>query len=312
MSSQVDVARSQQYRANVYHVAQQEESRLRGAVRVESQKGKTSYFDRLGTVAAQLRTTRHGDTPILDTPHSRRAVTLSDYEWGDMVDDQDKIRMLIDPTSDYVKAAAAAMGRAMDDKIIAAIMGNAMSGEDGSTAVALGNTRRVQAVAAAAASNLNVQALRKAKLLLDQANVSPSIPRYCAINASALEGLLAETQITSSDYNTVKALVQGEINTFLGFKFLLTEQLVAPTVAFTFDTATGLYSGGGSSTTLASSKSILCWAGDGVILSVGEDMKAEIAVRPDKGFNTQVYVKMSIGAVRMEEEKAVEILCKQS
>ena len=65
------------------------------------------------------RTTRHGDTPQIDT-HSRRRVSLVDYEYADLIDNQDKIRTLIDPTSSYALAAAYALGRAQDDEIIAA------------------------------------------------------------------------------------------------------------------------------------------------------------------------------------------------
>ena len=60
---------------------------------------------------------------VIDTPHSRRMVTMADYEYADLIDDQDKIRLLVDPTSTYARAAASAMGRAIDDVIIAAAIG---------------------------------------------------------------------------------------------------------------------------------------------------------------------------------------------
>ena len=56
----------------------------------------------------------------MDTPHSRRMVTQTEYEWADLIDDADKVQMLIDPTSTYARAAAAAMSRAIDDELIAA------------------------------------------------------------------------------------------------------------------------------------------------------------------------------------------------
>ena len=112
-------------------------SRLRAAVDVETVTGKNAYFDQVGVTAAVERTSSHADTPQIDTPHSRRRVSLADYEWADLIDDQDKVRMLIDPTSSYAKAAAAAMGRAMDDVIITALGGTAYTGETGSTSTAL-------------------------------------------------------------------------------------------------------------------------------------------------------------------------------
>ena len=62
---------------------------------------------------------------------------MVDYEYADLIDKQDQVRTLIDPTSSYAQAAAFALGRAMDDEIISAISGNAFSGETGSTTVAL-------------------------------------------------------------------------------------------------------------------------------------------------------------------------------
>lgn len=309
MSSQIDVARVQQFKQNIFHLSQQKGSALRQAVMVESQQGKAAFYDRLGKVTPQLRTSRHSDSPIIDTPHSRRMVTLKDYEWGDMVDKQDLVRMIEDPTSKYVQAAMWSLGRGMDDEIIAAALGNAYGGEAGASSVALGTGQRVVSVASTAISNLNVQALRKAKYILDNNDVDPSLPRYIAINAKMLEGLLQDTAVTSADYNSVKALVQGELDTFLGFKFIRTQRLVAPSVAFTFNTTTGLYSGGGTSVTLTTSKSAICWAGDALLLAVGQDMMAEVGPRADKGFNTYAYASMSIGATRLEEEKVVEIIC---
>jgi hypothetical protein len=72
-----------------------------------------------------LEPLENSDTPLMDTPHTRRMVTMTDYEYADLIDSQDKIRMLADPTSTYARAAAAAMGRAMDDVIIAAMYGAA-------------------------------------------------------------------------------------------------------------------------------------------------------------------------------------------
>jgi hypothetical protein len=310
MSSQVTTAFVQQYGANVFHLSQQQGSMLRAGARVERQKGKTAFYDRIGLVAAQLRTSRHGDTPQLDTPHSRRMVTLSDYEWADMIDSQDKVRMLIDPASDYAKAAANAFGRSMDNVMIAAALGTAYTGETGTGTQALQDTQKVAAHTSGTAANLNVFALRKAKLILDRNNVSKGLKRYCAINASGLESLLNETAVTSSDYNTVKALVQGEINTFLGFEFILTNELITQPNAFTFNTTTGLYQNGGTSTTTG--KSMIAWAEGGILLSVGEEVVSRIGERADKGYSTQVYSKMSIGATRLEDEKVVEIICAQS
>ena len=111
MSTQITTAFVEQYSSNVSMLAQQMGSKLRGSVDVDTVRGKIAFFDLIVVTAAVARTTRDGATPQVNTPHSRRRVSLADFEWADLVDDLDKVRMLVDPTSSYAKAAAAAMNR---------------------------------------------------------------------------------------------------------------------------------------------------------------------------------------------------------
>lgn len=286
MSTQVTTAFVQQYSANVQMLSQQMGSRLRDAVRVESITGKNAFFDQIGQATAQKRTTRHGDTPQMDTPHARRRVSLVDYEYADLVDDQDKIRMLIDPTSSYAMAAAAAMGRAIDDEIIAAATGTAFTGETGSTSTALPAGNQI----AAGGTDLTLTKLRDAKKILDLADVDPSIPRYIACGPEQIDSLLGDTNVTSADFNTIKALVQGDVNQFMGFNFIVTNRLAKS----------------------GDDRTCFAWAEDGVALAVGKDVNARIDERADKGYATQVYYCMSVGATRMEEDKVVSIVCDES
>lgn len=80
MSINITTAFVQQYKANVYHLTQQKGSKLRMGVRVESVTGKNAYFDQIGATTARKRSSRHSDTPRMDTPHSRRRVALEDYD----------------------------------------------------------------------------------------------------------------------------------------------------------------------------------------------------------------------------------------
>ena len=286
MSTQVTTAFVQQYSANVQMLSQQKGSLLRDTVRTETMVGKNAFFDQVGKATAVKRTTRHGDTPQIDTPHARRRMSLVDYEYADLIDDQDKVRMLIDPTSTYAAAAASAMGRAMDDEIIAAATGTAFTGETGSTSTTLPAGQQI----AHGSADLTLAKLITAKKTLDLASVDPSIPRYIAVGPNQIEALLNNTTVTSSDFNTVKALVQGEIDTFLGFKFIVTNRLA-----------------------LASNiRTCFAWAEDGLALGIGKDVTARIDERADKGYATQVYYCMSIAATRMEEEKVVSIACDES
>ena len=285
MSTQITTAFVNQFSSNIQMLSQQMGSLLRNAVDVETVNGEKAFFDQVGSAAAVLRTSRHADTPLIDTPHSRRMVTLSDYEYADLVDDQDKVRLLVDPTSTYARAAAAALGRAMDDVIIDAALGTSYTGKDGSTSTAFDTTNNQ---IAAGGGGLTLAKLIEAKEILDSGDVDPSIPRYIACSPKQISDLLNNTTVTSSDYNTVKALAMGEINSFVGFNFIVTNRLGVD----------------GSS-----NRRVIAWAMDGIKAAIGKEPTARIDERADKSYATQIYYSMTLGATRMEEKKVVEVLC---
>ena len=286
MSTQITTAFVNQFSANVQMLSQQMGSLLRNAVDTESVNGEKAFFDQVGQAAAVLRTSRHADTPLVETPHTRRMVTMSDYEYADLIDDSDKVRLLVDPTSTYSRAAAAAMGRAMDDVIISAALGTAQTGKDGSTSTALPSGQKI----AVASSGLTIAKLVSAKELLDAASLDPSIPRHIVVSPKQISDLLNNTTVTSSDFNTVKALAQGEINSFVGFQFIVSNRL---------------------NTDSNSDRQVIAFASDGIKLAVGKEPAARIDERADKSYSTQVYYCQTIGATRMEEEKVVEIACSE-
>ena len=284
MSVEIPVAFVQQYSANVMHLAQQSPSKFRSYVRIKDNLvGKTAFFERIGATAAVKRTSRHADTPLISTPHSRRRVALEDWEWADLVDKQDEVRLLIDPASEYVINASKAMNRTVDDLVIAALGGSAYSIDenDAATAVALPAAQKV----AVGGTGLTIAKLRTAKRILDAADVEAE-DRAIAISPIGLEDLLATTEVTSSDFNTVKALVQGQLDTFLGFKFIVSTRL-----PFITGTVRAAYA----------------WSKPGMGLAIGKDVQHEISVRPDKSYTTQVYFCLTMQATRVEDARVVEI-----
>lgn len=283
MSIEITTAFVEQYKSNVFHLAQQKGSRLRDAVKTESVTGKAHFFERIGSTAAEKRTSRHSDTPRMDTPHSRRKVTMDDYDWADLIDNEDKVRMLISPSSEYAMAGAWAMGRAMDDAIISAVSGTSFGGVSGGTSVALASGQKI----VHGSAGLTLAKLLSAKEILDSSDVDPDEPRYMVVTAKQLQNMLGVEQITSADYANVKALVQGDIDTFLGFKFIRTERLV----------------------TDGTNRLALAFTQNAVGLALGQDITTKISERADKNYATQVFLSMSIGATRVEDEKVVEIAC---
>jgi hypothetical protein len=101
--------------------------------------------------------------------------------------------------------------------------------------------------------------------------------------------LLNNTTVTSSDFNTVKALAQGQISSFVGFQFITSNRL----------------------TDDGTSRQVIAFAGDGMKLAIGKEPTARIDERADKSYATQVYYCQSVGATRMEESKIVEIACNE-
>lgn len=285
MSFEITTAFVQQFKSNIMMLSQQKGSRLARAVMTEPITGKWGYIEQLGPTQTQKRTTRHGDSPLVSTPHDRRRVVLDSEEWGDLVDHADKVRTLIDPTNPYARNMAWAFGRAKDDHIIKAFFADADTGEDGSTTVSFPAAN----IVADGGVGLTVAKLISARQLLLEGEVDEDEPFYIAVTAEQISDLLADTEVTSADFNTVKALVKGEIDTYMGFQFIRTQRLqLHPT---------------------DSHRRIPVWAKSGMALGVGRDMVSRIAERPDKSFSTYVYGAMDVGATRIEEAKVIEIEC---
>lgn len=296
MSVQITTAFVEQYSANVQMLVQQMGSRLRGSVDVESVTGKNAFFEQIGSTAARKRTSRHADTPRMDTPHARRRVSLADFDWADLIDDEDKVRMLIDPTSPYARAGAAAMGRAMDDEIIAAADGTAYTGVDGSTSTPFDTAMIVDVQTrwpgvSAADYGLNVAKLIEAGKLLTANEVDPDEDRFLAVNARQVSSILKDEKLASHDYNALKPLVDGKITRYGGFTMIPTERIGVD---------------------VNSDDKVLFWVRSGLKLAVGREMTTKISERADKNYSTQVFLAMSIGATRMEEEKVGYIECDPS
>ena len=285
MSTQITTAFVNQFSQNIQLLSQQMGSLLRNTVRQETVTGEKAFFEQIGSAVAQKRASRHASTPIMDTPHARRMVTMSDYEYADLVDDQDKIRMLISPESTYGKAAAAAIGRAMDDEIIDALGGTAKTGVSGGTSTALPSGQKI----AHGSAGLTIAKLISAKKIMDQNSVDPSIERYIVVSPEQIEDLLNTTSVTSSDFNSVKALVNGTVDSFMGFKFITSNRLK--------DDGT--------------SRLCYAYAREGVVMALGKDVTAKIDPRPDKSYSTQIYYCSTFGASRMQEEMVVEIACNE-
>lgn len=297
MSFTVDTAFVNSYKSNIEIKFQQTGSRLRPYVRNESQSAEFGFYDRIGPTEANEMTGRHQDTPLNSTDHDRRRVALRDFNWADLIDKKDKIRMLADPTSSYTMNAVYAFGRKMDRVIIEAAFGTAYTGKDGNTTVALPASQVVASnyveSGGAVASNLTIGKLRRIRYLLDKAEATDpemAADLYACVDPSQIQSLLRTTEATSSDYNTVKALVAGQIDTYMGFKFIKSNLL--PVAANIRDT--------------------LFWEKQGLLLATNSDVEVDVGPRRDKNNTVQVYCEAHFNAARMWEEKVIKCQCDET
>lgn len=293
--SEINKAFVQQFNANLLHLAQQKGSRLMRAVKVKPIVGKSSHFDRLGATVAQKRTSRHGDTPLIDTPHSRRRVQIEDWEWADLIDDQDQLRMLINPTSDYMKAGAWSIGRAIDHEIIRAFDASSISvaADDTTSNVAFDSAMLIDNDFDTGNSGLIPEKVIEARRLLRGNDIDMDEPMYLVCNADQLAQLMSDADVKSIDFNSHKPLVDGELPRWGGFDIIHTEQVTAQ------EGTTGVAD--------TDPDHAYAFTQSAIGLAMAKDISTRISERDDKSYATQVYACASFGAVRIEEEKIVKI-----
>lgn len=185
--------------------AYQGQAQLRPAVRVRSGvEGSTYKFPKIGKGVAQVRIPQTDVTP-LNVTYGSVTATLSDYIAAEYSDIFMQAKVNFDERAELVKVVSGAIGRRQDQLIIDALVASSTSN---TVASSVGGSN----------TNLNLDKLLAAKKALDAKNV-PMDNRHIFIHANNLSGLLGETKVTSSDFNSIKALVNGELNTFLGFNF---------------------------------------------------------------------------------------------
>lgn len=307
----IDVSMVKQFSSNIYHLSQQKDSRLWPLLkRKESIVGEEKYFDTVSGGEVQEKTGRNVDVVFSEMDYSRRRLTMRDYFWATLVDKEDKLRIIHNPESEYAIEARAQLARKMDSIAIAGLLGTVYTGKTGATPLLLPDSQKIAAVSGGAFSNFNIETLRHLKFKFDEAEVEDG-DRHIAIGAAEIRAMLQEEKMTSQDYAAVKALVHGEINTFMGFNFVRLELLPLLTSAATIDLATGEVGTGGGTAAIGS-KRCIAFAGSAAIAGIGANPTARVSERPDKHYANQLYYSMSLGAMRMDESKVIEVITKQS
>lgn len=288
MSVEVPVAFVKQYTAGVRLLQQQRDSRLRAAVMVDDTiVGDRAFFDQVDATVMNEVTNRHGDTEYTDTPHRRRMVTLKTYEVADLVDRADRRRLLNDPVNPYSRSMAAAASRRIDDVLLAEFDATANTGVDGATTAAF---PAAFSFATAGVTTFVTADLTKARRILEAEENEEDDGEnswHIVTSAIARESLLADANLISSDFNTVKALVNGQINTWLGLNFIKSQR---------------------AAITAAGVRDIFVWVKSSMQLAISQEPRGFIDVLPQKRHSLQVRYELDTGATRMDEKGVVRVL----
>jgi hypothetical protein len=277
-----DIVYAKQYGSNIAMLAQQKGSRARNTVTVKSGVvGEETYMDQIDSFDMLTRTARLAETDPTLASYARRRIAMEDFYVAKAIDKLDDIRTLADPTSAISMSGIAAGGRKIDDLIFAAARGTAYTGKVGGTSTVLPSTQKV----AASTTGMTIAKWLSALEILNGNDIDPDEEKFLFIGSKQLTNLLTTTQITSADYNSVKALVNGQIDSYLGCKVIRTERL----------------------TKVSTTRYCLLYCKSGMGLAIGRDIVSKIDELPAKHYAKQLYFSMALGASRLEEKKVVEI-----
>jgi len=323
MSNEIEKAYINSFNAGFAQAFQQSTSKLRPYVEVDRQASEFDYYDRIGLADdLQLVTNRYGDNPMSEITHDRRRIGLADYDQGKAIDEKDLVRVATDPTSSYMQALVASANRKVDDLIIAGLTATAYTGKSGGTsvnfvtsvtdklsvgAISDSQTRIVAGTYVAreaategidvnytytgttgASSGLTLAKLKAVRTTMMKLDViEQDEVLNCFITAKQFENLLGITEIINADYSTRKNLSEGNVTTYMGFRFIHCERLPL---------ASGI-------------RSCFVFKPQAYKLAISKDIVGDMWRLPAKKNIPYIYTKLGMGGSRMWGECLARIGC---
>ena len=288
MTSTNDQAFISQFSDNIHMLVREQGSKLRAILPTEIANGEKHFFERIDKLTVSEITNRNATLDAQDAAMSRRMATVNRYAGRVHLDDLDKLKMLIDPTSEYAKALADAHGDNYDVRVYNAMLGTASTGKDGSGSQAFDTSNNQIAHGSA---GLTVAKFNQALRILENGEVDiDRVKLYASIGALGIEDLLNDSsnQFTSFDFQDKKVLSDGGFPNFRGVNIIRTQRVPDETADTTYRA--------------------LLFTDDSVKTAISSDMELRVDERNDLAHVQQVTAYMMFGSVRMEEKKIVDIL----
>ncbi len=291
-----------EFETNWTHKAQQMEDRLKQYVEIRNYTGERMRCNLVNPDDdPTLISERAGATEHTDLGTENRWIYTKGWQMAHLIDewDDELLGEVTGPNSDVLKAMMASFARHCDSRIIEAATETAYTGKEGTSTQDFDDTNQKIAVdyvetGSATDSNLTIGKLRRVMEIFGENEVYgqdlsgfATEPVVMAVAQSQLTSLLRTTEVTSTDFNTVKALVSGEVDTFLGIKFVRTQRLAIDA---------------------NNVRTCLAWVRSGIKFSQG-DHRVDIDTLPERSHATQIRVRCRNGGVRTEEKKVIKVLC---
>ena len=301
MASTIDVHRNIAFEEGIKFDLQQKESKLLPLVTEVMNSGKMQMHDFLSDVGLFDEITgRHANTKLTEVEHKRRAITCKPFSKAFLFDEEDQARQAHDIGSIYRKDGVMSYNRTIDDLIYKGLDAPVMAGEDGTTLITRPTTNDIGVgdyydangkwTTGGTATGLTVDKLRRASNRL-KVNYADDLGMfYMVVHPDCITQLLGTVEVTSADYNTVRALVRGEVDTFMGFKFI--EYNGVTNNSGVYD----CYAVTEGSMYLASQK------------STGQ-LNVTNSIRSDKNNAHQILMKFDKGTARMFDEGVIKVEC---
>jgi len=278
------------FTANVESVLQKRGGKLRGLVTSGTYSGeKVQVVNFIGPIEFLKRDTPYQDTVVTEPEHTSRWIAAEDYDAAVLIDRIDTLRMIYDPTSPYVERFREAAARVEDQVILDSFFAVAKAGKLASVNVPF----PAADVIPNGGTGLTLAKLRATRKLLKKRFVDLEAERpYIIVTADEIDALLGETQVISADYAAIKALVDGEVTSFMGFTFIPAEGWPST------------YTEIGTGFTI---RQLPVWVRSGMHFGSWQNLQITINGRPDKNNIKQIHGSMSMGATRLEEGKVLDL-----
>jgi hypothetical protein len=296
MAITIDQAYIDTFESNVRHLAQQGETLLRNHVTTVFNESEAHNWDRLAPSQARQKTSARMVSPAGGDGSGavgatdgltwdRRKTVIASYDAGEVIEQEDPVQMLIDPQSAVTSNLAMAMKRQVDDIIIAAALADATDGTGGAVTFPAGQK------IGDGTGVISLDTILEVQEKFVSNDVDPDEPKVMVIGPVQQRKLMQLLEVTSSDFQSMKALSTGKLPNFMGFTWIVSNRLNVP---------------------VAGQLDCLSFSPKGLGLHVAKDISAKVGERTDMSFAWQLYCHFSMAATRVEDEHVVHLHLKDA